>query len=71
MRLQDCQDAREHAQKASKLRRFRENNFERNNDELFEVYRLLLPQVFLQQGSPVPLYLLSACVSDFMCLTAV
>lgn len=43
--LQACQDARGHSQKAARLRLFREKCLERNNDELYEVYRLLLPQV--------------------------
>ena len=56
--LQDCQDARGNAKKASKLRKFRENNLERDSEQLFEVYRLLLPQVCLPQGSLLLLYLL-------------
>ena len=45
VRFQACQDARGHSQKAARLRLFRERCLERNNDELYQVYRLLLPQV--------------------------
>ncbi|DBA75732.1 TPA: hypothetical protein ACH3X1_010149 [Trebouxia sp. C0004] len=46
-----CQDARGHTQKAARLKLFRERCLERNNEELYEVYRLLLPQCDNRRGN--------------------
>ncbi len=64
--LQACQDARGHTQKAARLKLFRERCLERNNEELYEVYRLLLPQVYcLQQGTSGDARCTSCAVVDF------
>lgn len=48
---QACHDARSHTKKMALLKQFREKCIKRNSDELFEIYRLLLPQVHSVAGS--------------------
>ena len=51
LHAQACHDARSHTKKMALLKQFREKCIKRNSDELFEIYRLLLPQVRNIAGS--------------------